>query len=214
MLIGRKHFFFYPDNGNGGGDEDPAEDPPKDPKEETPPQPTWEAYIETQPDDVKVLYEEHVGGLKSALKAERTKAKSAGKDAKRLAELEEKERKAKEDEMTETERLTVELAESDAQNKSLKTQHAEALLRYEVIAQASAAGFIDPNDAYNLIDLKVVEVDDDGKITGVKEALEALVKDKPYLVNKKASKHGTPPGKPKKKPKSDDTKPQPSTVRF
>lgn len=76
------------------------------------------------------------------------------------------------------------------------------MVRAEVTAQAAALGIVDP-DAFALADLSKVQVADDGKVSGVKETLEALVAAKPYL--KKAATGaaigaGTNPGEPNSTP--------------
>jgi hypothetical protein len=47
---------------------------------------------------------------------------------------------------------------------------------------------VDPDAAYVLMDKTGIEVEDDDRVTGVKEALEDLVKSKPYLVGKANAK--------------------------
>ncbi len=73
----------------------------------------------------------------------------------------------------------------------------KATIRHAVEMAAIEMQFIDPSDAYALSDLSEVTVED-GKVTGVDEALKALKKAKPHLVrqtpkpNTDSQKHNTP----------------------
>lgn len=60
----------------------------------------------------------------------------------------------------------------------------QRLIRAEVKVAAAALGIVDPDAALALADLSKVQVADDGTVSGVKEALEALAKAKPYLIGK------------------------------
>ena len=60
----------------------------------------------------------------------------------------------------------------------------DRLIGAEIRAQATVLGFLDADDALQLLDRSGVKVDDKGNVTGVKEALEALAKAKPHLVKK------------------------------
>lgn len=57
----------------------------------------------------------------------------------------------------------------------------ERLIKAEVKVVSTQLGIVDPDAAYALMDRSVVKVDDAGNITGVKEALETLLKAKAYL---------------------------------
>lgn len=67
-----------------------------------------------------------------------------------------------------------------------KAQEAEAranqkLIKAEVKSISSTLGIIDPDIAFKLIDVSSMKVRDDGTVEGVKEALEALLREKPFL---------------------------------
>jgi len=70
------------------------------------------------------------------------------------------------------------------------------LLKAEVRMQSIDLKIVDPDAAIALADLSKVQVAEDGKVTGVKEALEALVKEKPYLVGKGSAGGVGSPGSP------------------
>jgi len=84
--------------------------------------------------------------------------------------------------MTETERLKAEKDEADKKAQEALKRANDRLIRAEVIAQAAAMKIIDGDAAYTLMSKEGVSVEEDGNVIGVKAALEALVKSKPYLV--------------------------------
>ena len=104
---------------------------------------------------------------------------------KRLARAAKEKEKALEDErkratMTETEKLRAAKEEAEAQAAKTLAAANEILIRAEVKSIAADMGLVDGDAAYALIDREDVEVKD-GKVKGVKEALEALVKEKPRI---------------------------------
>ena len=82
--------------------------------------------------------------------------------------------------MTETEKLTAAKEEAEAKAAQALAAANEMLIRAEVKSIAADMGLVDGDAAYALIDREDVEVKD-GKVKGVKEALEALVKEKPWI---------------------------------
>lgn len=104
---------------------------------------------------------------------------------KRLARAAKEKEKALEDErkkaaMTETEKLTAAKEEAEAKAAQALAAANEILIRAEVKSIAADMGLVDGDAAYALIDRDSVELKN-GKVTGVKEALEALVKEKPWI---------------------------------
>jgi hypothetical protein len=102
----------------------------------------------------------------------------------------------KEQEKTETEKKKLEeqgkyqeaaeLAEKrakEAEEKAVKaeTDKKNKMVEFEIGLEAKNQGITDVSDAARLIDLTKVIIDDNGSITGVKEVIETLKKDKPYL---------------------------------
>lgn len=106
-------------------------------------------------------------------------------------------KKAQEAQKTEAQKLR----EALEAEKTKATQAAErakrALIKAAFAEQAIAANLVSVDDAFALADLSGVEVKDDGTVEGVKEAVEQLVKAKPYLVKQTggsgASGGGNPP---------------------
>lgn len=73
----------------------------------------------------------------------------------------------------------------------------EKLVSAEIRVQAAALSFVDVSDACALIDRTSIKVTDKGEVTGVKEALQALVKAKPHLVKQQGAwgaRQGSPAG--------------------
>jgi hypothetical protein len=85
---------------------------------------------------------------------------------------------------TELEKLqtaaTAEKARADAAESKMK----EALRRSAVVAAAQRAGAVDPDAVYALLNKDEVTIGDDGQVTGVEEAVKALLVAKEYLVGK------------------------------
>ena len=82
--------------------------------------------------------------------------------------------------MTETERLKAEKEEAELKATQALAAANEILIRAEVKSIAADMGLVDGDAAYALIDRDGIELKS-GKVTGVKEALEALVKEKPWI---------------------------------
>jgi hypothetical protein len=80
-------------------------------------------------------------------------------------------------------KLVDEKLKSKLQEQNEKTY--KRLLAAEVKVLANELGFADWEDAHALADLSKVTEDDKGNLTGVKEALEELLKKKPHLGKQK-----------------------------
>lgn len=114
---------------------------------------------------------------KKALETERAARKEAER---RLKEIEDRDK-------TELQKLQDDLAERDARLAELPKQARTQAIRFA--SQATAAGFLDPEDALlNLADVDLADSD------AVKAALEALAERKPHLVRQDKKK---PPTRPK-----------------
>lgn len=101
-----------------------------------------------------------------------------------LAALREKAKKADEIEqaqMSELERANTRLAELEAQNAAAAVQRQEALLKAAVMGEATRRQLHDPDAALRLLDHAKVEYDDLGNPTNVADAMDELLKAKPYL---------------------------------
>ena len=84
-------------------------------------------------------------------------------------------------EMTELERLQTELREAQDARTRAEQARLQTAVKSQVIAAAAKAGYNDPEDAYRMIDPSTLDVDDDGAVGGLDEAVKTLLKSKPYL---------------------------------
>ena len=128
---------------------------------------------------------------------ERTRAalKTANKEAaerrKRLEEIEANEAKRKESELTEVQRAAQRADNAEASLKQVKDRYRTNAIRNEIKLYAQNAGFVDTQDAIALVDMSSVDFDEaNDKVTGAKEAIDALAKAKPHLL--KAEKPQAP----------------------
>lgn len=142
----------------------------------------FEEWLAKQPEEVRAAYEEHTGGLKTALQSERDLNKEAKKAVVRLKELEDAEVKRQEAAMTEAEKLKKRAADAEKAAADAQLEVKTVRLKSSITNMAAQLGFHDPEDAYSLIDKAAVTVADDGKVEGAKEALGVLAKAKPYML--------------------------------
>lgn len=70
---------------------------------------------------------------------------------------------------------------AEAEKQAALERANDRLIRAEVKSVAADLSIVDGEAAYALMDRSGVAVDDQGNVTGVKEALEALLESKPYL---------------------------------
>lgn len=97
---------------------------------------------------------------------------------------------------TETEKLRAALEAEKNKAKGAEERAKRALIKAAFAEAAIAANLVSVDDAFLLADLSNVEVSDDGTVTGVKEAVEQLVKEKPYLVKQTGGQGGAGGGNP------------------
>jgi len=135
----------------------------------------------------KELGFESIEAMESALKAARERA-----DA----------------EKTELEKAREAAAKAEEERKRALDAANQRLIRAEVKVVATELGIVDPDAAYALMDRSEVSVVEDGSVQGVREALEALLKAKPYLKGQAAA-----PGKSGAEFKGGDTPPADDKIR-
>lgn len=117
------------------------------------------------------------------LAAELAKARDALKAAnneaaqrrRKLDEYEAAEQKRRESEMSETDKLNKRVQEAEAAKEAALRSANDRLIRAAFIAEAAAAGVEFPADAFALADRTNVSVDESGNVSGVTEAVSALV---------------------------------------
>lgn len=136
----------------------------------------------------KTYDEAYVKKLREEAAANRVKARELEEQVKKLPqEITAKVMKALGLEPDPDKNYEQQLAEANAKAQEAEKKANERLVRAEVKALAVSMQIIDPDAAYLLIDKSGVKITDTGEVEGAKEALEALVKAKPYLVGKGGS---------------------------
>jgi multidrug efflux pump subunit AcrA (membrane-fusion protein) len=66
------------------------------------------------------------------------------------------------------------------ETKRLQSAYEQRIIRAELKATAVEEGLVDM-DAFKMVDLSSIKITDDGEITGVKDLIGNLKKEKPYL---------------------------------
>lgn len=137
--------------------------------------------------------------LQAELERTRKALADANKEAaarrKKLEAFEAQEAKRKQAEMTELERAEARLNELEKRVQEAEAGRKQALVRAAVIAQATAQGFRDPEDALRYLDTSEVEITEEGKVSDVSALLKELGKQKPYLLQPQGSVGATNPGR-------------------
>lgn len=86
------------------------------------------------------------------------------------------------------------LTAAQQQAQAAEQKANEKLIKAEVKAVGAELGIVDADVAYLLVDKSAFAVKDDGSVEGVKEALEKVVEEKPYLVKSNDKQGGYVPG--------------------
>lgn len=132
-----------------------------------------------------------------------------------LKKVVEARREAEEKEKTELQKAQEKAQEEERKRTDLEAQLQRERLDRAIEREAQALGFADVTDATALVDRSRIETDDEGAISGVEEALEALLEAKPHLKRQgddddppapKGDIPPSPPGDKKPKKVSDDEK--------
>ncbi|MNV17754.1 hypothetical protein D3C71_1085510 [compost metagenome] len=162
-----------------------AEDPTPDPEPTPTPEPT--------PEPEKTFTQAELDRIIADRLARANKGREDYDDIKaKLAEIEKAEEERKKAEMTAAERLEAEKAEALKAAEDAKAERDKALTaanqrlikaEFRAIARELNIRTDALDDAYVLADLSVVKVDDDGNIDGVKDVVEALLTNKPFLAD-------------------------------
>lgn len=104
-------------------------------------------------------------------------------------------KEAQDKQKTDAEKALEAKAAAEAKAKAAEERIKAALIKAAFVAEAADKNLVSIEDAFRLADLSKVTVGDDDKVDGMKEAVEALVKDKPYLV-KQTGAGGSTAGNP------------------
>lgn len=173
---------------------DPVVDPPAPEPSEYPLGSPRNPHLAPAAEPEKLFTQDEVNAFLA--KARRTTPPDDYEDLKaaaaRLAEIEAANQTELERAQTERDALK---AERDAALETAKT----TTLRSSILAAASKAGAVDPDDVFALIDKNAVTIGDDGQVTGAEDAVKALLEAKPHLVGK-ARPTGNPDGGPQGNP--------------
>jgi hypothetical protein len=92
---------------------------------------------------------------------------------------------------TELEKAAERAAQAEAKATAAEDRARKALLRSAVTSAAVTAGAVDPDAVLALLDKTSLTVADDGTVSGLDDAVKALLEAKPYLVGKAVT---PPPG--------------------
>lgn len=122
--------------------------------------------------DVERIVRERVARMKTEPPADYADLQAK---AKQLADLEAANQ-------TELEKAQTRAAELEQQAATATATAREALLRSAVVAEAARKNVVDPDAAVALLDRTALELDDQGAPTNIADAMDSLLKAKPYLV--------------------------------
>lgn len=91
------------------------------------------------------------------------------------------ENEKKKSQMSEIDKYKFEVEQAKKEVEDMKYNSNQVLIKADVITIATKMGIVDPDAAYALMDKSNVEIND-GKVYGVKQSLDNLVKEKNYLL--------------------------------
>lgn len=164
-----------------------------------------------EPSEKLLTQEEFEKALKARLERERKKYANYDELKAKLAELERAEEERRKAEMTESERLKAEKEEAEkkaqeAAEQAKKAQESaqQRIINTEIRSVARVLNANDPNDVLALIDKSGIEVDDDGNVKGVDEAVKALKAAKPWMFKQAIGVDAVGGGNPPKNPSVDE----------
>jgi hypothetical protein len=163
-----------------------ATDPPADPPQDPPADPPAKKLEMTQEELDRMIADRITRERKKFADYDDIKTKLSdhekAEEARKLADMSDKERL----EAEKADALEKAQAAEESRDKALTAAN-QRLIKSEFRALARESGIRADalDDAFKLADTSAVSVDDDGNVIGVKDVIEALVKDKPYLAEAK-----------------------------
>lgn len=104
-----------------------------------------------------------------------------------LRKLEQEQQAKVNESLSAEDRYRAELATMQQRLAAAEQASQDRLVRSAVVTAAAKAGFVDPDDAFALVDRGALEISEDGTVTGLDEAIRAIAKAKPYLVRPKTT---------------------------
>lgn len=127
------------------------------------------------------------------LRANEKAAKEAARTAaKERDELRAKQKKADDEQLSETERLRARTTELEAAAAAKDRELQETRNRTAIERAATKAGVVDPEDVHRLLNADSFEHDETGNVTNAEQLVKDLLKAKPYLAAKVGA-NGVPP---------------------
>ncbi len=133
--------------------------------------------------------------LEKARKALAETNRENAKRRKQLEAYEQAEAQRKQESMSELEKAQAALAELEKRAADAERGRKQALLEKAVIAKAGALRFNNAEDAIRFLDPEKLEIGDDGQVIGLEDALKAIAKDRPYLLQQPGQVGATNPGR-------------------
>lgn len=98
------------------------------------------------------------------------------------AEKEKAEQEKQKADLTENEKLKLQIDEANKKAADRETIANKKLIKAEITAIGHKLNIIDTNAAYKLLDKDDIEVDEKGNVVGVEKALKALIAEKSWLL--------------------------------
>lgn len=168
-------FFAASDDSQGGGDNPDPNDPPKAADDGKAPEKT---FTQAEIDEI----------LQKRLKREKEKQAELDVKLKRLEEFEKAEDERNKAAMSEAERLKAEKEEASKKaeeaTEAAKKAHESAnqrIINTEIKSIARSLNANDPADVLALLDKSTIEMDADGNVKGIDDAIKALKEAKPWM---------------------------------
>jgi len=141
------------------------------------------------------------GDTDTAAELERTRKaladanREAAKRRKQLEAYEKAEAERQQASMSELEKAQAALKELEAKAAAAEQGRKAALIRAAVISQAGALRFNNAEDALAFLKTDSLEIGEDGQIEGLQRQLEAIAKERPYLLQQPGTVGATNPGR-------------------
>ena len=141
------------------------------------------------------------GDTDTAAELERTRKaladanREAAKRRKQLEAYEKAEAERQQASMSELEKAQAALKELEAKAAAAEQGRQAALIRAAVISQAGALRFNNAEDALAFLKTDSLEIGEDGQIEGLQRQLEAIAKERPYLLQQPGTVGATNPGR-------------------
>lgn len=173
-------FPFYEADGVGGGNHEPNNPPKVDDKKpaDDDGKAPEKTFTQAEIDEM----------IQKRLKREKEKQAELDSKLKRLEEFEKAEEERKKAAMSEAERLKAEKEEAakkaeEATEQAKKAQESanQRILNTEIKSIARSLNANDPADVLALLDKSSVEIDEEGNVKGIEEAVKSLKEAKPWM---------------------------------